>query len=169
VPAPPEALASPAVASRERLRGEWIAASVEGNPYVGRPLRPRLSLTGPTLEGYAAAAAGLPRWAERLKEIELLRDEHRARLGEARRALRAECRGDRERFARRWRALVAAWDFGDVNALVDAHNRYFPIERQLPFDLERWDYVDRNGEPFRREPLEVAWALADFPPEADAA
>ena len=77
----------------------------------------------------------------------------------------AHRRGDREAFARRWREIARTWSFADVNELIGQHNEWFPIERQLPMDPRTRDYVLIHGRSYRREPLDAAWVLAEFPAE----
>jgi hypothetical protein len=111
----------------------------------------------------------MPRWLERLQEIEGLVRETEARLGSRWRELATELAGQPERFADRWRALVGGWDFSAVNELVEQHNGYYPVERKLPFDLRRRDYVDMWGISWRRRPLDAAWALGAYPADLDVA
>ncbi len=90
----------------------------------------------------------------------------RRRLQRSYESLRAECGGDRRGFAARWRDVAARWDFSDVNELIGQHNEWFPIERQLPMDPRTGDYVLIHGRSYRRQPLDAAWVLAEFPAEA---
>ena len=85
------------------------------------------------------------------------------RLAEAYAALRDEGGEDRARFARRWRAYARRQRFDDLNELIDQHNEWFPVERNLPMDIRTRDYVLIHGRPYRREPLDAAWVLAQFP------
>jgi hypothetical protein len=78
-------------------------------------------------------------------------------------------RGDRARFAAVWRQYAASFDFDQVNELVDRHNRYFPAEANLPMDVKTLDYVSFAGADYRRQPLDAAWILAQFPPDLDDA
>jgi hypothetical protein len=136
-----------------------------------RARRPLPSAVGGPVDttAYLTASLGMPRWLERLQELEGLVRETEGRLRMRRRELAAELAGQPERFAERWRQIVARWDFGAVNELVDQHNRYYPVERKLPFDIRRRDYVDMWGIGWRRRPLDADWALAAFPPDLDAA
>ena len=63
----------------------------------------------------------------------------------------------------RWRRLAERWDFGEVNDLIDRHNRYYPIEARLPMDPRTRDYVKIGGRSYRREPLDAQWILERFP------
>jgi len=117
---------------------------------------------------YLTASLGMPRWMERLQELDGLVQETEGRLNERWRELAAELAGRPERFAERWRRIAARWDFGAVNELVDQHNRYYPVERKLRFDMRRRDYVDMWGISWRRQPLDAAWVLAAFPPDLAA-
>ncbi|HEX2085346.1 MAG TPA: hypothetical protein VHF89_06665 [Solirubrobacteraceae bacterium] len=118
-----------------------------------------------TLEGYLQAGHR-PRWMERLGEIDHGVARERRRLARAYETLRAQCAGDRAAFAARWRELAHRWPFEDVNELIGQHNEWFPIERQLPMDPRTRDYVLIHGRSYRREPLDAAWVLREFPAEA---
>jgi hypothetical protein len=129
---------------------------------IGRPLSSRARQTARSVESYLEAGVR-PRWMERLIEIERGMAREKRRLGEAHRALRAECGDDREAFARRWRERAAAWPFADLNELIEQHNRWYPMERQLPMDIRTRDYVPVNGRSYRRPLLGPEWVLEHFP------
>jgi hypothetical protein len=125
------------------------------NPFVGKPLRRRLRNFRPEADNYLASLGGPLPYMQRLRRIEAETEEHVARLA----AVYVEERADPER----WRRTVARWDFGEVNELIDKHNRWYPIEARLPMDPRTRDFVRVGGKPYRREPLDAAWALARFP------
>jgi hypothetical protein len=114
------------------------------------------------LERYIRAAV-LPRFIERLREIEDHLAHHRFALERAHRELRGSCE-DPELFARRWREIAGAWRFDEVNELIRQHNEYYPIERDLPIDLRTGDYVALVGRPYRRDEIGPEWVLERFPP-----
>jgi hypothetical protein len=60
-------------------------------------------------------------------------------------------------------ATAERWDFGDVNELIEKHNRWFPIESRLPMDPRTRDFVKVGGREYRRDPLDAAWVLNRFP------
>jgi hypothetical protein len=101
----------------------------------------------------------------RLRQIELETEQHEQRLAEAWRELADECAGDGQAFTRRWRRTAERWSFTAVNELIDRHNRWFPTEARLPMDPRSGDFVLVAGRPYRRRPLDAAWALERFPPE----
>ena len=76
---------------------------------------------------------------------------------------------DPEEFAREWRATAERWSFAQVNELIDRHNRNFPAEARLPMDPRTRDFVQINGRPYRREPLDAGWILARWPAERSEA
>ena len=61
-----------------------------------------------------------------------------------------------------------AWDAGEVNDLIDAHNRWYPVESRLPMDPARRDYALVNGADYRRAPVNEGWVLERFPPRLEA-
>ena len=62
----------------------------------------------------------------RLREIAALTAEHEQALAEE-----YEVQGGDPSA---WRALAERWDFGEVNDLIDRHNRWYPAEARLPMD-----------------------------------
>jgi hypothetical protein len=90
----------------------------------------------------------------RLRQIAALTAAHEQALAEAYELLRGDEAG--------WRTLVEGWDFGEVNELIDRHNRWYPAESRLPMDPRTGDYVLVNGASYRREPLGVRWVLERF-------
>lgn len=103
---------------------------------------------------------------ERLGEIDFGVAQERRRLQRAYESLKAQCGDDPAGFARRWREVARGWSFADVNELIGQHNEWFPVERQLPMDPRTRDYVLIHGRSYRRELLDAAWVLREFPPEA---
>jgi len=134
---------------RER---ELLDADRDLNPLVGRPLRRRLRNFRAEPDNYLASLGGPLPYMRRLRQIEELIREHELRLEEA----YAERDGD-------WRRVAERWDFGDVNELIERHNRYYPVEARLAMDPRSRDFVKVGGRPYSREPLDAAWVLARFP------
>ena len=134
---------------RER---EQIQADRDLNPLVGRPLRRRLRNFRAEPDNYLASLGGPLPYMRRLRQIETLIEEHHARLDEA----YAERGAD-------WRSVAERWDFGDVNDLIERHNRHYPAESRLPMNPRTGDFVLINGRPYTLEPLDPAWILTRFP------
>ena len=135
------------------------AAETEG---IGRPLSRSAMQYQRTIENYLKAG-NRPRWMERLVEIDGGVEREKRRLRAAYDALREETGADAAQFARRWRAIAEGWVFVDLNILVEQHNEWYPIERQLPIDLRTRDYVLIGGKSYRRPVLDAAWILERFP------
>jgi hypothetical protein len=131
---------------------ELLAADHHVNPLVGKPLRRRIRNFRSEADNYLASLGGPLPYMKRLRQIEELTTEHELRLAEA----YAERNGD-------WRAVAERWDFGDVNDLIERHNRFYPIEARLAMDPRSRDFVKVGGRPYRREPLDAAWILERFP------
>jgi hypothetical protein len=147
---------------RDRREREALEEDMLGNPLAGEPLRQRRRNFRPDADAQIAALGGPLAWMRRLRAIEAAVEQHEQRLAEARAELRAE-HGDSERFAQEWRALAQRWDFGDVNDLIERHNRHYPAESRLPMNPRTGDFVLINGRPYTREPLDAAWILTRFP------
>jgi hypothetical protein len=125
------------------------------NPLTGEPLPRRVRRFRPDAEAYVASLGGPLPYMRRLRTIEEETQRHRERLVAAYR----ELGGD----GAAWRRLAARWDFGEVNELIDRHNRFYPIEARLPMDPRSRDFVKVGGRDYRRAPLDAGWILALFP------
>ena len=151
----------------EEIIGEWgirdvtpasaaeradVEADAELNPLVGRPLRRRIRNFTSQPDSYLAALGGPLPYMRRLRDIEQLTGKHLEELA----AAYAEHPDD-------WADVAARWDFGDVNDLIDKHNRWYPVEARLRMDPRTRDYVKVGGRPYTKEPLDAAWILERFP------
>lgn len=154
----------------EEILGEWGVrdvtppsqherALVEGdrdvNPLTGRPLRRRIRNFRAEPDSYLASLGGPLPYMRRLRQIEEETAAHVERLAEA----YVEHRGD----PAAWRRIAETWDFGEVNELIDRHNRWYPIEARLAMDPRSRDFVKIADRPYHREPLDAAWVLERFP------
>jgi hypothetical protein len=139
-----------------------IRNSLEDDVGHGKPLSRRTRQTKRTVEAYLAAGV-MPRYMERLAEIDSSLKIQRTRLERAHQTLMEACGDDREAFARQWHARVHAWPFDRLNTLIREHNEWYPIESGLPLDPRTGDYVRRAGRSYRREEIGPAWALELFP------
>jgi hypothetical protein len=139
---------------RDRREREALTEDMRGNPLAGEPLRQRIRNFRPTADAQLAALGGPLAWMRRLRAIELATELHEQQLAEA-----YELRESPEQ----WRALAEAWDFSEVNDLIERHNRYYPAESRLPMNPRTGDFVRVNGKPYTREPLDAEWILARFP------
>ncbi|MFL5844417.1 MAG: hypothetical protein ACJ762_06960 [Solirubrobacteraceae bacterium] len=139
-----------------------IGRGLEEAQGIGKPLAARTRQRRRTVESYLKGG-NPPRWMQRIGDIERgIANEHR-RLQRAHRLLREDCGEDDAAFARRWREIAEGWSFGVLNELIEQHNEWYPIERDLPMDLRTRDYVLVNGRSFRRPLLDPAWILKRYP------
>jgi hypothetical protein len=141
---------------RDRRNLDGLEQDVRDSPLRGRPLR--LRSFRPDAGSYLASLDGPRPYMARLREIAVLTTAHEESLAEA----YAAHGGD----AAAWVTLVEGWDFGDVNVLIERHNRWYPVESRLPMDPRTGDYALVNGRSYRREPLGPRWALELFPSPA---
>jgi hypothetical protein len=153
-------------ARRERAALEEDLRTI---PLTGRPLPVRARLGRPSAEAYLAATRGPLPYMLRLREIEQRTEQHERDLGDAWRALAVEAAGDDTRFRAEWLAHARAYDFYEVNDLVDRHNRWYPVESRLPMDPRTGDHALVNGRTYRLSLLDADWILERFPPELSAA
>jgi hypothetical protein len=140
----------PSLAERNQLLHE-----VEVNPLTGRPLKRRIRRFRPEADRYLASLGGPLPYMQRLRQIDDAVEAHAVRLAQA----YAEHGGD----PAAWRRIAERWDFGEVNDLIERHNRYYPIEARLAMDPRTRDYVKVGGRSYRRDPLDAAWILERFP------
>jgi hypothetical protein len=139
-----------------------IQDSFEDASGHGKPLSRRARQTRRTVESYLQAGV-MPRYMERLREIDVGLRMQRLRLERAHAALREICGDDAELFARRWEERLRHWPFEQLNELIREHNEWYPIESGLPLDPRTGDYVRRAGRSYRRAEIGPDWALALFP------
>lgn len=130
----------------------------------GMPLSSRACQTQRSVESYLKGGVR-PRWMERVAEIDAGIGGERRRLRDLYRALQRDYGHDAEAFAGRWRAIAAGWDFADLNELIDQHNEWYPIERDLALDPRTGEYVRVAGRSYRRPVLGPAWILEQLPAE----
>ena len=131
-----------------------LVEEVDVNPLTGRPLKRRIRRFRPEPDRYLASLGGPLPFMVRLRRIDDAIEALTARLAQA----YAERPDDAA-----WRRLAERFDFGEVNDLIDRHNRWYPIEARLPMDPRTRDYVKVGGRSYRREPLDARWILDRFP------
>jgi hypothetical protein len=129
---------------------------------LGKPISSRARLSQRTVESYLKAGVK-PRWMERISEIDSAIAYQKRRFARAHKHIREQCGGDAELFAQRWTEFAERARFDELNQLIQQHNDWYPIERDLPMDLRTRDYVLINGRSYRREPLSAEWVLRHFP------
>ncbi len=149
------------------LRAEEPARDPRNEPRFdtarrGKPLSRRARQRQRSIES-ALAAAFMPRYMERLREIEDELALVRFRLARERDRIDRECEGDEAAFVRRWRETVAVWRFDDLNELIALHNEWYPVEADLPLDPRTGDYVTVGGRDFRRPIVDAGWVFERFP------
>jgi hypothetical protein len=140
----------PSQRERERLE-----ADRDLNPLVGKRLRRRIRNFRTEADNYLASLGGPLPYMQRLRMIESDTEAHLERLAEEYEVYRG--RPDE------WRRLAERWDFGVVNDLIERHNRWYPIEARLAMDPRTRDFVKVGGKPYRRDLLDAAWILEQFP------
>ena len=150
---------------RDRAEKAALVEDLKENPLTGAPIHRRLRNFRPDATAQLAALGGPLSWMRRLRSIEIELELHEHQLADAWQAMREECDGDVERFAREWRRCAERWNFDEVNELIDRHNRHFPAESRLPMNPRTGDFVLVNGKPYTRAPVGPEWILSRFPPE----
>jgi hypothetical protein len=140
-----------------------LSRRLEDESQIGKPLSRRARQTKRSVEAYLRAG-GVPRYMERLRDIDAELAVQRTRLQRVHRLLQEACRGDAELFARRWRERAHAWRFDRVNDLIRDHNQWYPVETGLPMDPRTGDFVRRRGRSYRREEVGPEWVMERFPP-----
>ena len=131
-----------------------VKKDLDASTGLGKPISSRARLAQRTFESYLKAG-----------EIDSAIAHQKRRFERAHRNLRAECDGDPALFAQRWTEFAHRARFDELNELIQQHNDWYPIERDLPMDLRTRDYVLVGGKNYRREPLSAEWVLRHFPAE----
>jgi hypothetical protein len=108
---------------------------------------PARNFTLTTAERVQAIVQGVPAWARRLKRIEDLTGE----------IVQLHLAGSDHEAKKRLAEMVK---------LVDAHNSYYPMEANLPFDPDTSRIMD-GGEPWRPMPRPTIQSLVDAQREDD--
>ena len=134
---------------------EGLEADVRDSPLRGHELQLRLRNFRPDAGSYLASLGGPLPYMARFREIDRLTIEHERLLAERYEVLAGDEAG--------WRTLAASWDFGEVNELIERHNRWYPAEARLPMDPATGDHALVNGRSYRRRPLGAWWVLERFP------
>jgi hypothetical protein len=129
----------------------------------GRPLSDRARQSRRSVEAYLQGGVR-PRWMERVGDIDGAIARERRLLESAYGQLRAACARDGGDFAERWGVLAREWPFpADLLELIEQHNEWYPIERDLPLNPRTGDYVRVGGRSYRRPQLGPQWILEQFP------
>jgi hypothetical protein len=114
-------------------------------------LSPQRNFTLATEDRVRAVAGGPPAFVRRLRSIEDLEEGIvRVLVDQCRRALSAGM--PNENLAAHARASAPMRAFERLNDLVSRHNRYYPVEANLPMMPRTGELVDRTGEPWRPMP-----------------
>ncbi len=141
-------------AQRRDLQG--LEEDLVEHPLAGKPLRRRYRNFAADAGSYLASLGGPRPYMARLREIDRRTAHHEREL--------AAAYADLGHDEAEWTALVARWNFGEVNELIDRHNRWYPVESRLPLDPRTGEYVLVNGRHYGKAPLDARWALERFPP-----
>jgi hypothetical protein len=146
---------------RDRRNLQGLVEDMRDNPLAGKQLALRLRHFRPDASNYLASLGGPPPYMARLREIAALTAVHEDVLAEEYRLRGSDPAA--------WQEIAERWDFGEVNDLIDRHNRWYPAERRLPMDPMTGDYALVNGEHYSKRPLDATWVLERFPPVRSAA
>lgn len=120
------------------------------SPELSSAALPR-NFTISTGESVRAITIGVPSYAARRRRIEDALETYVDLLLEHDEKLAAKgASAEERRVALHLEAQKL--DLTHVNRLIEAHNRYYPIEANLPVDPRTGDYMIRRGTPFEPEP-----------------
>jgi len=141
---------------RQRLARKGLEQDLIDHPLKGRPLRRRYRNFNSDAGSYLASLGGPLPYMTRVREIAALVARHEHELSQEYETLDADA----------WLEYVERLDFGEVNELIDRHNRWFPIEARLPMDPRTGEFALVNGEHYAKDPLDARWVLERFPARA---
>jgi hypothetical protein len=118
---------------------------------VERSIDPPRNFTLTTEERVRAMTVGAPAWAVRKRRIEDALSRYAITLREVGEASQL-AGGDVKRIADKVRAKAARLDLAKTNKLIATHNKYYPMEANLPMDMQTGAYM-LMGRPWSSEPL----------------
>ncbi len=148
---------------RSRSVERLIGRDLDESAGKGRPLSDRARQSRRSVEAYLKGGVR-PRWMERVGDIDGAIAREQRLLERAHDQLRTACARDGGDFAERWRALARDWPFPqDLLELIEQHNEWYPIERDLPLNPRTGEYVRVGGRSYRRPRLGPDWILRQFP------
>ena len=154
---------------REKRIEKVLEDGVYHSGLKNKPFRIRHNYFRYTVAEKLRGYTGPPAFAFRLKRIEDWMESRREIIREAWIELAQKRRMTPDKFRRKWLKFARDFDFSQVNELIDQHNRYYPIERNLPIDIRTGVDLDR-GKPFKKRPyLDKNWILNQFPPDLELA
>jgi hypothetical protein len=141
----------PARASAEPSAHQKVARAHGAAPRhdAGNTAAPARNFTIATEERIAAAMTGAPPFAVRKRRIEDLYQALRETLADAETKRVDDTLDDAGQNERTRRAL--SQKLQQINALIDDHNRYYPMERNLPIDVHTGQILE-GAEPWRPLP-----------------
>ena len=103
-----------------------------------------------SLDARVRAAAGVPAYMRRKRRIEDLEEAMRQALVEVYQQALEDNGGDEQAAKSAMQQRAREMDLGLLNDLIDRHNRYYPIEANLPTDVKTGKLMV-SGKPW--EPL----------------
>jgi hypothetical protein len=124
---------------------------------IGSSIDPPRNFKISTEERIRALAAGAPAWALRKRRIEDAIAKYERTLRDVQDAL-VVAGATAERIEAKLLEKAKRFDIAKTNALIETHNRYYPIEANLPIDPRTGDYL-QLGRLWKRELLVTAEAL----------
>jgi hypothetical protein len=140
----------PPAPARASVQNREVAPEQEEDP----PPRPDADTASPprnfalgVAERVSAAMAGVPAYARRLRAIEDLQAKLARRLHEVAHEISDGASHEASDVASQAARLFLA-ELARLNDLIDRHNRYYPIERNLPSDPRTGAMLDR-GRPWQ--------------------
>lgn len=154
---------------REAEIDSLLRESIRASGLEGKPLHLGAATYGPVGPDMLAGMLGAPAWSLRLKRIEDGRAALIAEVEAAWGALAARRQGQAARFAAAWRAYLAKLDLAPLNALIEKHNNYYPIEARLPIVLPYGDYRVPPGIEWPQQLVLAPDLLAEYPADLDMA
>jgi hypothetical protein len=139
------------------VSGEKTNLNGDGSGEIGSSIDPPRNFKISIEERVRALASGAPAWAVRKRRIEDAIARYERTLRDVQDALLV-ADAPAERIEAKLLERAKRFDIAKTNALIETHNRYYPIEANLPIDPRTGGYL-QLGRPWQREPLVTAEAL----------
>ncbi len=151
------------------IQAEQSEQAVEGNPLKGGRVHIHTSSFKIGVEEALKALDGPPAWSARLRRIEEWVEYTVAEARQAWARMALDYYGENGGFREAWERYAENVDFKKINALIDRHNKYFPIEANLPCNIKTGKLM-WGGKPFKKMNYFTSqWLLEIFPPNLDMA
>ena len=127
--------------ARERRLSETLDSHEFPDTLRGKPLKIRQKNFNVPLAKRVQSYLGAPEYAARARKIEDAIEQLMTELSLEYAEMTNAFEDKPDLFSKKWTALIASLDLKELNALIDKHNRYYPLEANLRTDPDSGKYL----------------------------